>query len=467
MGSTSGENIPKVNISSDGMEAKITMRLPGPDETRENFTAGQILEILKEAGVTFGVDKDAVAKFASNPVYDKAVVVATGIRPKEGIPGHYNYNFDLAINKKPTIRPDGSTDYMNIKMIEVVHKDDVIATYEKAVQGTKGMTVRGQTVEPKPVRDLPPLTGRGFDRSFDGLSYTAIIDGKIEMNGNRILISAVHEVNSDVDIATGNIDFNGDVVIHGGASDGVIIKAAGDITIDGLVENCEIYAGKDLYLLSGVKGGERTVIDSGANITAQFVEYAIVNCGGDFTADYIFKSKVSCDGKIILNGNKSAIIGGNVSAVQGIDVNEIGNDFGTITNVSVGIDQDRMMAVESLSRKISGITQNVEKIKRGLEDFEKLGAERGMDYKDDPRRLQLLRVKIRDEAVVVEEQARLEKMRGVIEKGNEATIRVFNKVYSGVNITIDDHHTNIKDDQTHVEFVKTATGVKMEIIEGM
>ena len=61
----------------------------------------------------------------------------------------------------------------------------------------------------------------------------------------------------------------------------------------------------------------------------------------------------------------------------------------------------------------------------------------------------------------------MEKMSGVIEKGNEATIRVFNKVYPGVNITIDDHHTNIKDDQTHVEFVKTATGVKMEIIEGM
>ena len=467
MGSASNEYAPKVNISSDGMEAKISLRLPGPDETRESYTSGQLLEIIKEAGVTFGVDKDAVAKFAANPVYDKGVLIATGIRPKEGIPGHYNYNFDLSINKKPTIRPDGSTDYMNIKMIEVVHKDDVIATYEKAVQGTKGMTVRGQTVEPKPVRDLPPLTGRGFDRSHDGMTYTSIIDGKIEMNGNRILISAVHEVNSDVDIATGNIDFNGDVVIHGGASDGVIIKAAGDITIDGLVENCEIYAGKDLYLLSGVKGGERTVIDSGANITAQFIEYAIVNCGGDFTADYIFKSRVSCDGKIILNGNKSAIIGGNVSAVQGIDVNEIGNDFGTITNVSVGIDQDRMMAVESLSRKISGITQNVEKIKRGLEDFEKLGAERGTDYKDDPRRLQLLRVKIRDEAVVVEEQARLEKMRGVIEKGNEATIRVFNKVYPGVNITIDDHHTNIKDDQTHVEFVKTATGVKMEIIEGM
>jgi len=173
------------------------------------------------------------------------------------------------------------------------------------------------------------------------------------------------------------------------------------------------------------------------------------------------------DGKINLNGNKSAIIGGYTSAVQGIDVNEIGNDFGTITTVSVGIDQERMTAVESLSRKISSIAQNVEKIKRGLEDFDRLGMERGVDYKDDPRRLQLLRVKIRDEAVVQEEQARLDKMRGVIEKGNDATIRVFKKVYSGVNITIDNHHTNIKDDQQHVEFIKTTTGIRMDVLEGV
>ena len=444
----------------------MTFKIPDGSSDVPKFTAAQLLGFLNSANVTFGIDQDMLVKLSNNPVYGRPVKVAEGTAQQQGTPGYFEYHFDTTVNRKPTIRPDGTADYMSIKTIETIQEGDVIATYHPAVQGSRGMSVRGQILEPKPVRDLPPLIGRGFDRSSDNLTYTAKITGKIEVNQGKINISPVHEVKGDVGIETGNIKFNGDVIVHGGVHDGAVIDAAGNVVIHGLIEDCDIRAGKDLFLLSGVKGNEKTIIDCRGSVTAQFVEYAIITCGGDISADYFFKSKVSCDGHIELNGNNASIIGGYVSAVQGIEVNDIGNSFGTNTNVAVGVDVELAAEYEILAKKIQAISSNVLKIKKGIEEFDKLGEERGINYKEDPRRMQLLRVRIRDEAVVLEETKKLNRLREVIKSGQGATIKVYRRIYPGSSISIDDHHVSILDIHERVEIEKSEEGVKLVKIGG-
>ncbi|WP_458459232.1 DUF342 domain-containing protein [Pseudobutyrivibrio sp.] len=457
---------PKIQVSSDGLEATMTFKIPDGKSDVPKFTAAQLLGFLNNANVTFGIDQDMLVKLSNSPIYGKPVKVAEGSAQVQGTPGYFEYHFDTTVNRKPTIRPDGTADYMSIKTIETIQEGDVIATYHPAVQGSRGMSVRGQILEPKPVRDLPPLIGRGFDRSSDNLTYTAKITGKIEVNQGKISISPVHEVQGDVGIGTGNIKFNGDVIVHGGVHDGAVIDAAGNVIIHGLIEDCDIRAGKDLFLLSGVKGNEKTIIDCKGSVTAQFVEYAIITCGGDITADYFFKSKVSCDGHIELNGNNASIIGGYVSAVQGIEVNDIGNSFGTTTNVAVGVDIERAAEYEMLAKKIQAISSNVQKIKKGIEEFDRLGEERGINYKEDPRRMQLLRVRIRDEAVVLEETKKLSRLKEVIMSGKGATIKVYRRLYAGSNISIDDHHVTIQDMHEKIEIEKSEEGVKLVRIGG-
>ena len=457
---------PKVQVSSNGLEATMTFKLPDGKNEVPSYTAAQLLGFLSSANVTFGIDQEMIARLADSPIYGKPVKVAEGTAQRQGEPGYFEYTFETQFNRKPTIRPDGTADYMSIKTIETVTAGDVIAIYHPAVQGARGMSVRGQVLEPKPVRDLPPLIGRGFDRSSDNLTYTAKIDGKIEVDQGKINISPVHEVQGDVGIETGNIKFNGDVIIHGGVKDGAIIDAAGNVIIHGVIEDCDIRAGKDLFLLAGIKGNEKTVIDCGGSITAQFVEYAVITCAGNITADYFFKSKISCDGKIELNGNNASIIGGYVSAVQGIDVNDIGNSFGTITNVSVGVDVERTAEFEMLAKKIEALNSNVIKIKKGIEEFDKIGEERGANYKEDPRRMQLLRVRIRDEAIVLEETKRLAKMKEVIVSGKDASIKVFRRIYAGANVSVDDHHVTINDNHERVEISKSPEGVRLTRIVG-
>ena len=457
---------PKVQVSSDGLEATMTFKIPDGKNEVPKFTAAQLLGFLNNANVSFGIDQEMLARLADSPIYGRPIKVASGTPQQQGTPGYYEYLFDTNFNRKPTIRPDGTADYMSIKTIETVQEGDVIATYHPAVQGSRGMSVRGQILEPKPVRDLPPLIGRGFDRSSDNLTYTAKIDGKIEVNQGKILVSPVHEVQGDVGIETGNIKFNGDVIVHGGVHDGAVIDAAGNVIIHGLIEDCDIRAGKDLFLLSGVKGNEKTIIDCKGSITAQFVEYAIITCSGNITADYFFKSKISCDGHIELNGNNASIIGGYVSAVQGVEVNDIGNSFGTITNVSVGVDVERAAEYEMLAKKIMALNANVQKIKKGIEDFDKLGEERGINVKEDPRRMQLLRVRIRDEAIVLEETKKLNYMKEVIMSGKDATIKVYRRLYAGSNLSVDDHHASINETHEAIEIEKSEEGIRLVKIRG-
>lgn len=82
----------------------------------------------------------------------------------------------------------------------------------------------------------------------------ATIDGKIEKNKNRILINPVLEINGDVDVGTGNIDFIGDVIVHGSVRAGARIMSSQSITVDGICEGCVLEAGKDIILRSGMIG---------------------------------------------------------------------------------------------------------------------------------------------------------------------------------------------------------------------
>ena len=264
-------------------------------------------------------------------------------------------------------------------------------------------------------------------------------------------------------MSIGNIDFKGDVVIHGGVKNGIRIHATGSITVDGLVELCDLRAGKDIYLLSGVKGGERTTIHAEGAITAEFIEYAIVSCKGMLHADVLFNCLVNCDSRVITTaGKRSAIIGGYVTAVQGASSLVIGNKFGTVTHVMVGIDEERIKEMSDLADKIRSLDANLAKIKQGIEDFELLAQKKGISYKEDPRRMQLLRIRIRDEAVVAEARVRFDELKALMEAGRGATVRVYDTVYSGVTVRIMDQYAQLTDFQKRVEFVKTMTGIRMD-----
>lgn len=73
------------------------------------------------------------------------------------------------------------------------------------------------------------------------------VSGHVILENDKIFVSNVLEL-VNVDNSTGDIDYEGDVVVKGNVLAGFTVKATGDITVSGIVEGATVIAGEILHL---------------------------------------------------------------------------------------------------------------------------------------------------------------------------------------------------------------------------
>ncbi len=446
-----------VSFSPDGMTAYL--RLPEPFEGLK-YSLEDVQAALSASGVKTGIDQKAIIGMIKDEIYGRSVPVASGKPQKDGIDGYFEYMFQQQLDGKPRINEDGTVSYA-IKLFEMVTEGQQIAQYHPAIQGEDGYTVKGTPVRAKPGRELPPLRGRGFECKADGVTYVASITGKIDMINDKITILPVYEVSGDVGTNTGNIEFRGDVIIHGSV-DEVEIRATGTVTVDGVVQGANIYANKDIVLSGGVLGNGKSIIDAKGSISAKFFEFATVRCKGDITADIFLNSSVYCEGRAFVVSKKGCIVGGSVHAVCGIEANSIGNNAEIKTHVLVGNSGEVRMKMEELSNSIKTAEANIAKAETVLQKFQEYEEKTGQSCKDDPRRVQLVRIRVRDKARKAADEDELKKLKEMVHNAKNANIKVRRKVYPGVYVSIDTCDVFCKDEFGDIVFVKQQEKVVMK-----
>lgn len=137
--------------------------------------------------------------------------------------------------------------------------------------------------------------------------------GCVRYVSGRLSVEQHLEIPGDLDFKVGNIDFCGDVTIHGSVLDGFHIKSAKSIVIDGNVGGATIEAAGDITIKAGVNGGHKGRLESGGDLHAHYLHMVTVECGGDVLAD------IEChDSVIVAQGSvtitQGGIIGGRVFA---------------------------------------------------------------------------------------------------------------------------------------------------------
>ena len=460
--SVEGSVVPKIRVSADGMEAYLNLPRPLDEEP---WTIEGVKSLLGAQRVSTGIDEEVLQTMIEGNIYGREMKVAVGEPPVNGTDGYYEFQFNSKFSKTPAIRPDGSVDYWSMNLIETVRKDQVIAVYHPAVQGHPGTNVHGLPVHEKRGRELPVLKGKGFEREEDQVTYVASIDGKITLVNDRITISPIYEIQGDVDISVGNIDFIGDVMIHGNVCNGVSIKSSGTITIDGVVEAAKICADKDIILRGGMLGGNKSTLFTKGNLFAQFVEYTTVEVAGNIEADVFMDCEVTCGGYITMNGKRAKIVSGHVYAAYGIDANDIGNIAEANTSIAVGVGSKEDIKLAEIRKRIKQNEEIVEKIEHGLHQFELAEQEKGISYQTDPRRMQLLRERIKYMAAINEDKDEEAKIDTLIKGAKSATVKVVRNVYPGVGIRIGDMIRNVKLQQSKREFVQRVDHIVMSELD--
>ena len=443
--------MPTVRITEDCMAAYMTVPQSG---TPENYTVEYLTDVLHLNHVKIGILPENLQKIIDNNLYNKEVLVAKGAEAQDGADGYFEYLFDTNLSQKPIVLEDGTVDYKNIKMIELVEPGQKIAVYHPGTAGTNGYNLAAQFKLAKHGAELPPLKGTGFERMEDGVTYCATVGGKITELNNRVNIFPVHELFGDVDLSTGNIEFNGDVIIHGNVLEGMSIKATGTVTVDKIVESAYIEGRKGVILRGGVLGKNGATVRSKGNITAQFLEYADVKTDGDIEADSFLDSSVYAGGRIKLSGKKGCIVGGTTHAVRGIEAREIGNAAGANTEVSVGVHQKVYEQIATIDRETKDDEKQLQRIEEGLIQFETIMRQKGLSFRNDPRRMALVKEKVRLSAQIAGRKEQLDGLQQIISASNDACVQVVKGVYLGVRVSVDEQTVQVQESQKAVEFKK-------------
>lgn len=447
-----------VRISADGMEAYLLLQ---PPEEGQEYTLSELVRNLRMQRVTVGIDEIAISDMIESGTYMREVVVARGTEAVNGENGRFDLKFNPDVDGKPQIKEDGSVDYWSIHTVEMVKEGQVIALYVPPTEAVNGETVTGKPIMAIRGKPQQPLRGKGFHCEPDGCTYIADLSGKIEMNNGKIRISAVYEIPGDVGITTGHVDYHGDVVIHGGVQPGSVVRTSGSITVDGVCENCVIEAGKDIVLRSGVLGGNKTTIRAGGNIHAKFFEYCRVKADGFIEVTYALDSHMISFDHIYVTGKKGSIIGGYAYAVSGMDVNVVGNSTEVKTQVHVGVSAQMRQELMNLQKAMDEEQELIQKITTGLKQFDMAAAQKGIDVSKDPRRTELLRMRMKTQADMAEHKKDAERLEALVERGANAKITVIRKVYAGCVVTIDQSTITVKELQESVCFQKRKEKVVM------
>lgn len=422
----------RVTITKDLLTATITVLHPPSGIT---FCEEDILSALTNAGVTTGINKEAIAHFLEKPVFNTPFTVAVGEPNVDGTKGYYEFHFQASRDVKPRILSDGSVDYSSYDNICTVEADEELVHYIPATPGQNGLSVTGIAIPAKKGADLPHLKGKGFYTSEDGLIYYAKIAGRPEYNENTLTVTNILEIETDVTHTTGNVVFSGDIHIKGSVYTGTTIQAGGCLTVDGHVEGAQLLAGRDVVLKGGMQGSGKGVIQAGGIVQGKFFEHVKISCKQDLTANSILNCNIRCYGSINVNGRLGIIVGGEIFALYGIHATMIGNMAEVKTSVSVGMDSTILREKITCEKNISQLRSEIDKIDGGIHQLNELIARTDRaDLKE--KKMLLFRAKVARGSEVNKLEEKKQEFDLIMEKTQNSRISVAKSIYPRVTLSI-------------------------------
>lgn len=236
------------------------------------LTAEEIHKRLMSLGITTGIQEeqiDAACKAETNGEF----IIAKGESPVEGKNGWLEYLVDVKEGKSFKERKDGSIDFREGLDIPSIEASTTIAIIHDPIEGLAGKGVTGEVIVPKPVQPLVVKAGRGVKISDHQVLATSMGRPSVQKRGNTAIITVLPKLEhrGDVGLESGNLRFNGDIVISGNVENHMEVVANGSVEIRGTASEAKIKAGQSITHYSNVIASEILVGNSeGIEISGQF-----------------------------------------------------------------------------------------------------------------------------------------------------------------------------------------------------
>ncbi|MEE4242858.1 MAG: FapA family protein, partial [Desulfopila sp.] len=205
---------PVVKVSHNKMQAFLVIHpilADLPSLQHENLS-----ELIEEAGVTFGIDENAVSK--AQKLIDESfndfidIAFAQGIFPGEGQDASLCFELEIGPLAGHLLK-DGTIDFRDRKIMVGVAKDQHIATKIPALPGQEGYNVFGEVIESKSGKDIQVKVQGEAQFIPEENRVVATADGAMSVvNQNTISVAAKSTISGDVTYTTGNIESENNII---------------------------------------------------------------------------------------------------------------------------------------------------------------------------------------------------------------------------------------------------------------
>lgn len=323
----------RIELTCEGSGLSATVVLHAPQNGGAEITLEMVNDVIKHAGITTGIDFDAIKKIVDDKVYEVSTCIARYIEPKKGQNGYINFRFDKEHKLKPHQDEFGIADYRDLNAIVSIQKNDVIADIVMPTEGVPGKNIFGKVIPAQPGLQPKISLGKNTLLTLDGLKILSACDGHIVFGNGCFQVEEGVTIKTDLDISVGNINFLGDVHIKGNVMEGFTVNAGKNVKIDGSVFGGEIIAGGNVTIVGGCINSKITC-DGNADIG--FCENAEIFSKGNVTSKQFAFCDVFCYGALTAKGAKGVICGGKVTSMHDVTAGVIGSTKYTPTEVYVG-----------------------------------------------------------------------------------------------------------------------------------
>ena len=226
--------------------------------------------------------------------------------------------------------------------IATVENEDLILIAELLNAGENGKDVYGNIILPKNAEPVSLPTHDETVKSETNKKITkfyACASGELSRVNNKLSISSLKSIQSDIDEKTGDIIFPGSLVITGDIKDGRKVKADGELSITGHVNLALVYSENSVKLQGGINGKGRGVVWAKNTASLHYAENARIFSGNDIRiTNYCFKCIVKTNGHVSLEGTPGVLLGGTISAAKGVSTQDLGAEKTIRTIISFGQD---------------------------------------------------------------------------------------------------------------------------------
>ena len=366
-----------VTVAPDAMSATLDLL---PPEGGKTASIDDVIRALAQAGVVHGLDLHALQEAcAAGQVAQRTV--AAGTPPVAGVDARFDPLLDEISNRSPKVNADGLIDYREHGGICLVEPGTPLMRRTPATPGIAGCTITAVPLAPVPGKDQPfaeHLAG-AQPSANDPNVLCAAIKGQPVLVPQGVQVEPVLRV-AEVNLASGNIYFDGSVQVDGDVLHSMKVQATGDVSIGGTVEGAQIECGGNLLVTGGIIAQAQVRCQSG--VTARFVQASQVQAGHTLVLHDMALDAVLQAGADILIGEKNPqrgkLVGGTATAMLRLKVPTLGSNKAGLTRVCVGASPELEARYQLLQERIETEKANEDNLQKLVNHLSSAGDPKGM-----------------------------------------------------------------------------------------